>query len=240
MVVRREEADAYAVQWRRCQQRCRRGEVVIGYKVGCTSPTTQRQMGIDHPVFGRLFASERWPSGTVLPLTRFRDLAIEGELAVRLAEDLSAENLADAAVYDAVEATFAVVELHHLAALGTQPTAVDLIESNAIHAGFVHAADSSPKLVEEPSSRRAAEPEALRIYIDGQQIAAVDDAALTTTVTNSLRWLARQLDVWGLALRAGQTVLCGSVAPLLPIAAAGRVRVEAGRFGTASCSIVSE
>ena len=83
-------AEAYRVQSLVAELRERRGERVIGYKLGCTSPVIRQLMGIGHPVFGRLFDSDRWPSGTSLPATRFAGLAIEGELAVRLAGDLSA------------------------------------------------------------------------------------------------------------------------------------------------------
>ena len=64
------EEQAYAIQSEVCRLREQRGELVVGYKIGCTSPGIQQQLGIDHPVFGRLFDSERWPSGMSLPSRR--------------------------------------------------------------------------------------------------------------------------------------------------------------------------
>ena len=55
---------AYAVSNEVSRLRAARGETIVGYKVGCTSPGIQQQLGIDDPVFGYLFASESWPSGT--------------------------------------------------------------------------------------------------------------------------------------------------------------------------------
>jgi 2-keto-4-pentenoate hydratase len=40
-----------------------RGERVIGYKVGCTSPAIQAQLGIREPIFGRVFDTGCFPAG---------------------------------------------------------------------------------------------------------------------------------------------------------------------------------
>lgn len=49
---------AYLIQREVCRLRQQRGERLMGYKVGCTSPTIRERLGVAHPVFGRLFASE--------------------------------------------------------------------------------------------------------------------------------------------------------------------------------------
>ena len=47
-------AEGYALQSAVAELRCRRGERVVGYKVGCTSPTIRAQLGIDNCITGRL------------------------------------------------------------------------------------------------------------------------------------------------------------------------------------------
>ena len=222
------EEQAYAVQSQVCRLRERRGETIIGYKVGCTSSTTQRRLGIDHPVFGRLFDSECWPSGATLPPSRFNGLAVEGELAVRLAADLPTGDLPDAAILDAVECAFAVIEMHHFAFPGA-PRAPALIAANAMHAGFVHA--------NAPASRLDMRPATLRIVVDDVEVATVSGLELTRNVVRSLRWLGRELSLCGLGLQAGQTVLCGSVADLIPVARPCRIAVATDRFGFVECDI---
>jgi len=51
-------AQAYALQAEIARLREERGERVIGYKVGCTSKVIQEQLGVNEPVFGRLFDTE--------------------------------------------------------------------------------------------------------------------------------------------------------------------------------------
>ena len=79
---------AYELQFQVASLREQRGEQVAGYKVGCISRTMQNQLGLDRPVFGHVWQSELHASGGTLQATRFDGLAIEGEFAVRLADDV--------------------------------------------------------------------------------------------------------------------------------------------------------
>ncbi len=217
----------YAIQAEVARLRQQRGETVIGYKVGCTSPATQRQMGIESPIFGRLYEGERWSSGVALLRERFLPLAFEGELAVRLGADLPGEADGET-VLASVERVFAVLELHHFPYRERGPTAAELIASNGVHAGFV-VADSAGTLDGDPAS--------LAIEIDGQEAAAVSGPELTRAVAASLAWLARELPSRGERLRGGDTVLCGTVAPLLPAPEAREVTVTTDRFGSVRCTL---
>ena len=127
-----------------------------------------------------------------------------------------------------MDAVFAVIELHDPTFVDEQ-SAADLIASNAIHAGFVYATDASGRL--------DAECAALRVEVDDVEVAAVAGETLIDTVAASLRWLAKELRRHRLRLHAGQTVLCGSVAPLIPVSTPSRVSVVTDQFGSATCKI---
>jgi len=155
--------EAYAIQTEVSRLREQRGERLIGYKVGCTSPTIQRQLNISHPVFGRLFDSDSWESKTDFASTRFASPAIEGELAVRLARDLPVDS-SDEEIFDVIDSVFAVIELHNLVFRRGSPTAEELIANNAIHAfaddefvcylinRTIGTSDAALALLEEPDS----------------------------------------------------------------------------------------
>jgi 2-keto-4-pentenoate hydratase len=49
-------AAAYAVQRELTRARLDAGATVVGYKIGLTSAAVQRQLGVDQPDFGVLFA----------------------------------------------------------------------------------------------------------------------------------------------------------------------------------------
>ena len=222
-------ADAYRVQSLVGELREARGERRIGYKVGCTSPVIRRRLGIDHPVFGRLYENECWRSGARLPPRRLSKLAIEGELAVRLARDLPPFDTSAATVSATIDSVFPVIELHDFVFNRGDPSPDELIANNAMHVGFVYSTNPSPSLGDDPAT--------LRIDIDDVRAATVSGEELTRTVVDSLAWLARELSPLGDGLQAGQTVLCGSIADLIPVAAECRISVTTDRFGSVTCSI---
>src|SRR2546425_75727 len=91
--------DAYAVQRAVAELRLKRGERCLGYKVGCLSAAIQNQLGLHEPVRGYLWQSEALLSGSHLPCEspgsgqecRFVNLAIEGQIALRLIRDIAAD-----------------------------------------------------------------------------------------------------------------------------------------------------
>lgn len=222
---------AYAIASEVSRLREARGETIIGYKVGCTSSGIQQQLGINDPVFGYLFESESWPSGTSLSPKQFSELAIEGELAVRLATDLPAAKISLVELTTAVAAVFPVIELHNFVFRGSQPSASELIANNAIHAGYLYPASPHPQQTLE------FDPGTLRIEVDNQELATVAGGDLTATVVASLRWLSQELERTGSGLKAGQTVLCGSVADLLPVTGNCQITVTSEHLGSVECTI---
>ena len=130
-------AEGYELQSAVAQLRSDRGERMIGYKVGCTSPTIRAQLGIDHCITGRLYNSEHHATGAVLSCAGFTNLAIEGELAVELSREPNEADFTSAGIPACVARVFPVIELHNRVMRGEQPSAGELIANNAIHAGFV-------------------------------------------------------------------------------------------------------
>lgn len=61
-------------------------------------------------------------------------------------------------------------------------------------------------------------------------VARASGIELTRTVLDSVRWLAKELSRSGRTLKAGQTILCGSVADLISIESACRVVVTTDRY----------
>lgn len=222
-------SQAYEVQAAVTQLRCDRGDRVIGYKVGCTSPTIRAQLGIDHSISGSLFGSERHGSANRLSRTRFANLAIEGELAIELSREPVTEDFRPGEMPLCVSAVFPVIELHNHVIRGDRPTAGELIANNAIHAGFCAGERVSRKDVGKKQSGDAA---SLSIFVDDQLIAECSGRILVQTVERSVHWLFRQSRERGERLLPGQIILTGSVPPLIPIEHDCTVRVDAAEFGS--------
>jgi len=58
--------DALIIQSKVAKLREKRGEKIIGYKIGCVSKDTQKKMGFTQPACGYLWKSELYTSGVIL------------------------------------------------------------------------------------------------------------------------------------------------------------------------------
>lgn len=227
----------YELQSAVAQLRCNRGERIIGYKVGCTSPRIRAQLGIDHCVTGRLYDSEQHSSGAALLRNGFANLAIEGELAVELSHEPNENDFSGADIPACVARVFPVIELHNLVMRGEQPSAGELIANNAIHAGFVAGAGVRPNDICDNGARDSF---ALSIFANDRILVECDGPALLNTLNSSLRWLMDVLRDRVDRLTAGQIVLTGSIPSLIPVAEDCRIRVDAPPLGSVEAEFRSE
>src|SRR5258705_12923699 len=117
--------EAYAVQMEVARLRCAAGDAVAGYKIGCIGPGVVKQFGMSGPIHARLFRSEIRNSGEMLQYDAYANLAIEGEMAVRIGPS------------GGIEAAFPVIELHHFVFRGPRKTLAELVANNGINAGAV-------------------------------------------------------------------------------------------------------
>jgi 2-keto-4-pentenoate hydratase len=192
-------AEAFEVQRQVAALRAARGEALAGYKIGCISEAVQRQLGLDRPAFGRLFTTEVYRSGVVLDPAAFDGLAIEGELAVRIAGDLS------------IASVFPVIELHNNVFRGAVPTSQELIANNALHAGVVLPSREIP--CSDPSELNR---EMISVFRNGELLGSANGGAITGGPFASLAKVAEHLASAGGALKPDQIVLTGSPLPLYP------------------------
>jgi 2-keto-4-pentenoate hydratase len=213
--------DAYLLQQDVARLRERRGERLIGYKIGCASPAIQAQLGTGEPIFGRVFDSGCFPAGSTISHARFANLAIEGELAIQLARDLPAQPLADADYAAAVSSAFSVIELHNYVLPAAGGSLSALIASNGMHAGVVLAAEEATFSGRLPAVRE------LSVLINDRCVGRTAQVWTMDGPAATLRWLSARLAGWGAHLRRGQVILTGSVLPLYPVRPGTRVVIDA-------------
>jgi 2-keto-4-pentenoate hydratase len=223
---------AYALQGEVARLREARGERVIGYKLGCTSSVIQEQLGTGEPIFGRIFDTGAFPDGCTLDHTRFAGLAIEGELAIRLARDLPDGNLPDEELAGAIASVFPVIELHHYILPRNGGPLTALIASGGIHAGLVFPA------AETSCSGGIPELMGLEVAINDRVVGRSVEPWTMGSPVASLRWLTVRLARLDLQVRRGQIILTGSPLPLFPVAPGDRVIAAAAALGKSSASIV--
>jgi 2-keto-4-pentenoate hydratase len=122
--------DGYEVQ-RRVLESSRAGVRRVGRKIGLTSPAVQRQMGVDTPDFGVLFADMVVGDGVPVPNTRLLQPRVEAEVAFVLGRDLADRPVITSDVLRAIEFVVAAIEIVDSRIRGWDISLVDTVGDNA-------------------------------------------------------------------------------------------------------------
>ena len=160
----------------------------------------------------------------MLDPTCYEGLAIEGEFAVRIGEDIDR----------AVSPVFPVIELHNYVFRSSTGAAQELIGNNAIHAGVVLPATESFSVDREDLWR-----EPISVWINGKLHGTSDGSAAPEVIRASLLSVTRHLERFGTCLKKGQIVLTGSPLPLYRVRMGDQVEVRCGRFPSVTASIMN-
>jgi 2-keto-4-pentenoate hydratase len=224
-------AEAYDVQDRLRAALGARGDRVIGWKAGFTSAATQAVFGATEPVCGFLLASGLLADGAEVPLARFAGLAVEAEVAFVMRRDLAGPGVSPAQALAAVEGARPALELVDFRFTG-KPVVSDLVADGV----FAHSIVLGAPLRDVADVDLAAE--GFVYELNGSAAATGTTAAVMGSPLNSLAWIANHLGARGLALRAGDLVMSGSVSDVLRPKAGDRVRAAFPRLGAVSARFV--
>ena len=230
--------DAYAIQSRWIERKIAAGEQLSGYKIGLTSRTMQRAMGIEEPDFGVILQSTYLQSGARIPVAEHPDAMVEVELAFVLNKTLSGAELTVEEVMEATDYIVPALELISARSFRVHPQTgarrgvVDTIADNAAYGGIIVA-----------DQHTAPNTTDLR-WCGGilSKNGIVEDTGLAAAVlghpANGIIWIAKRLAPHGIALEAGQTLLSGSFTAPLPVKAGDTIHADYGPLGTIDCEFI--
>ena len=211
---------AYAVQAEVARLRCDAGDAVAGYKVGCIGPGVVEQFGMSGPIHARLFRSELHASGATLRHGAYANLAIEGEMAVRIGSD------------GTIAGAFPVIELHHFVFRASPKSLVELIANNGINAGVVVPGDGTSMPLARWQGART-----LAVAVNGRTIDSGGLWAMAGGAVEAVNWLRDGLGRDGIALTDGDLVLTGTPLGLHPVRSGDRVAVTIDGCERVACQI---
>lgn len=207
----------------------------IGWKIGATTKVMQDYLGLDHPCAAGLFEGVVRPDGADVPARDFCGLGIECEIAVRLARDLPPDAVPEKGedLRDAVASYRAAVELvdDRYADWRRTPPPI-LIADDYFAAGAV--------LGPEVPAGEAGDIAACigTTVVNGVELGRGRGADVLGHPLNALAWLARTLARRGTYLRAGETVLTGSLVETKWLAAGDDVHVAVSGLGEIAFRVV--
>ncbi len=221
--------DAYFVQQRMLARRLEAGEKVVGKKIGVTSAAVMNMLGVYQPDFGWLTDGMVYNEGEAIPAARLIQPKAEGEIAFMLKKDLMGPGVTAADVLAATEGVMACFEIVDSRIRDWKIKIQDTVADNASCGVFV----LGEKLVD---------PKTVDLYgcgmvleKNGELVATGAGAAALGHPCNAVAWLANTLGRLGIPLKAGEIVLSGSLAAMVPVQAGDSLRVSIGGIG--GCSV---
>ena len=218
--------DALRIQLAVTNLREKRGEEVIGYKIGCVSKDTQRKMGFTKPAWGRLWKNELYLDGVTLDKRNFANPAMEAEFGIVLIRDLTPELVNLDYILDSIETIHPIIEIHNLVFNGDPPFGAELLANNAIHAGVVMGKPTKANIKSEITD--------LKLIFDNEIIDTWSDKKWPHDMLSEVEWLVKEQDKIGNILKKGNLILTGAYGLPIPINDKKLIQVTSSLFGNVS------
>jgi len=222
--------DAYRVSLRFLDRRRKDGEKIVGKKIGVTSKPVQDMLGVHQPDFGFLLDTMHVPDGSSISLAKHRLIQprAEGEIAFVLKKDLRGPGVTEEQVLDATDYVSPCFEIVDSRIRDWKIKIQDTIADNASCGVFV----LGPTRVKPEGLDLAAVK--MEIRKNGAPVASGTGAAVQGHPATAVAWLANTLGQFGIPFLAGEIILSGSLAPLLPAVPGDRFEMTLSGIGGAS------
>jgi 2-keto-4-pentenoate hydratase len=219
---------AYQVQEVNTEHWLAAGRRLVGRKIGLTSAAVQRQLGVDEPDFGMLFADMSVDSGGEVPAGSLLQPRVEAEIAFVLGRDLDAAEPTLADLLRAVDYALGAIEIVDSRIAGWDVGIVDTVADNASSGQFV--LGTTPRRLDDPAlDLRLA---GMVLERRGEPLVFGAGAACLGHPLHALRWLAATMVRAGRPLAAGDVVLSGALGPMLPVASGDRFEARISGLGS--------
>jgi 2-keto-4-pentenoate hydratase len=217
---------AYATQDANTRHWLAEGRRLVGRKTGLTSRAVQRQLGVDQPDYGMLFADMEVLEGQPVALGRLLQPKVEAEVALVMGRDVDQLDITLPEFLRAVEFALPAIEIVDSRVAGWDIRIEDTIADNASSGCYV--------LGTEPRKLEGLDLRVCGMVLErrGEPVSVGAGAACLGHPISAGVWLAGIMARAGRPLRAGDVVLTGALGPMVGVAAGDVVEARINGLGS--------
>jgi 2-oxopent-4-enoate/cis-2-oxohex-4-enoate hydratase len=224
--------DAYRISLQFLKRREAAGERLIGKKIGVTSKPVQDMLDVRQPDFGFLTDTMQVADGASVSLAAAGLIQprAEGEIAFMLKSDLRGPGVTREQVLAATEWVAPCFEIVDSRIRDWKIRIQDTVADNASCGVFVVGAQhTDPRALDLAAAT-------MQVSKNGQPCGSGTGAAVQGHPAEAVAWLANTLGAFGIPFLAGEVILSGALAALVPAAAGDRFHMQIEGLGGCSVS----
>ena len=225
---------AYRVQEINTRRKLAAGRRLVGRKIGLTAVAVQKQLGVDQPDYGMLFADMALPDGEEVPFGKLIKPRVEAEVAFVLGRDLDHEQPTVADVIAATDYCLPAIEIVDSRVAEWKIKIVDTVADNASAGLFV--LGCQPRKLDDFDLRLCG----MVMESKGEPISVGAGAACLGNPVVAVLWLARTMARVGRPLMAGDIVMSGALGPMTPVAWGDVVEARISGLGSVRAAFAKE
>ena len=227
-------ADAYAIQAENTGHWLKAGRALVGAKIGLTAKAVQRQLGVEQPDFGALFADMSVLDGDEIDAGRLIQPKVEAEVAFVLSRTPNVDRLTAAELIGSIAYILPAIEIVDSRIALWDISIIDTIADNASSGLFV--------LGSRPVAFDAADLRLCGMVMErnGEPVSFGAGAACLGHPLKAVAWLARQLAAFDQPLQEGDVVLSGALGPMTQVAPGDVFEARIHDVGTVQVSFAQE
>ena len=202
---------AYAIQQTNTDIWIQEGRRVIGRKIGLTAKAVQKQLGVDQPDYGIIYADMAVVDGDEIEFKSVAQPKAEAEVALVLADDLDREQITLLDLIDATAYALPAIEVVGSRIANWDINILDTIADNASSGMIV--LGTRPVLLDDVDLRMCG----MVMENKGEQVSVGAGVACLGNPLNAAVWLARKMVDVGMPLLVGDVIMTGALGPMAPI-----------------------
>jgi 2-keto-4-pentenoate hydratase len=223
-------SDALIIQSTVTKLREKRGEEVIGFKIGCVLKETQKKMGFTQPAWGTLWKKELYQNRVVLNKKDYSNPAMEAEFGITLNRNIDPKLVTPEYIIKSIESIYPLIEIHNLVFHGEAPHGSELLANNAIHAGIV----LGPKN-KLPKSDQVTD---LKLIYDKKIVDTWENKIWPKDMLSEIEWLVKEQSKINNILKKGNLILTGAYGFPVPINEKKLIEVTSSAFGNVQANFI--